>query len=128
MNIMHINELNRPEYVTVDFDGTLCTHKFPEIGEPIPEVIEYVMQLKAAGSKIILLTSREDEPERAYLSEALAWCKNEGVPIDAVNENPWCRFSRRKVYGDINIDDRNIHPDDIITLMQSPPGKLPGIA
>lgn len=47
------------EFVAVDFDGTLCTNAFPEIGEPNPVVIGYVRKLAAEGSKIILYTSRE---------------------------------------------------------------------
>lgn len=32
----------RPRIIAVDFDGTLCEGKFPDIGAPIPPVIEYV--------------------------------------------------------------------------------------
>lgn len=28
--------------IAVDFDGTLCVNKFPEIGEPITDTIEYI--------------------------------------------------------------------------------------
>lgn len=28
--------------IAVDFDGTLCENKWPEIGEPHTEVIEYI--------------------------------------------------------------------------------------
>ncbi len=46
------------EFVAVDFDGTLCTNAFPEIGEPNPVVIGYVRKLAAEGSKIILYRRR----------------------------------------------------------------------
>lgn len=38
------------EFVAVDFDGTLCTNAFPEIGEPNPVVIGYVRKLAAEGT------------------------------------------------------------------------------
>lgn len=38
----------------IDFDGTLCTDKFPSIGEEIPARVETVKQLKKMGHKIIL--------------------------------------------------------------------------
>lgn len=47
-------------YVAVDFDGTLCTNVFPEIGEPKEKTIQFVKSLAASGSKIILHTCREN--------------------------------------------------------------------
>lgn len=63
------------DFIAVDFDGTLCVHRFPEIGEPKPGVIEYIKQQAEAGTKIILHTCREnDEPGgRNYLDEAVEW-------------------------------------------------------
>lgn len=31
--------MNRPLVIAVDFDGTLCEHRFPDIGEPHRDVI-----------------------------------------------------------------------------------------
>lgn len=42
--------------------GTLCECKFPDIGAPIPPVIEYVKRLRAAGNIIILWTCRTRPP------------------------------------------------------------------
>ncbi|HOA30518.1 MAG TPA: hypothetical protein PKM70_01165 [Clostridia bacterium] len=67
----------------VDFDGTLCTSAYPDIGNPIPEVIEYIKELKSQGNRIILWTCRTDEK----LDKALEWCKEQGLEFDAVNEN-----------------------------------------
>ena len=47
--------------IAVDFDGTLCVNKFPEIGEPITDMIEYIKNRKKNGDKIILWTSRNEE-------------------------------------------------------------------
>ncbi len=75
------------EFVAVDFDGTLCLNAFPEIGEPNALIISYVKHLAAAGSKIILYTSRENGT-RALLDEAVAWCESQGIPLYAVIDNP----------------------------------------
>lgn len=107
-----------PKYVAVDFDGTLCEHKFPGIGKPNKRLIEYVRILHSYGSKIILYTCREDGEKdfsgnsRDYLSEAVAWCKENDIPLDAVNENPWVPFGGRKIYADIYVDDRNVNHED----------------
>lgn len=109
------------EFVAVDFDGTLCTNAFPEIGEPNPVVIGYVRKLAAEGSKIILYTSRENGT-RKLLDEAVAFCKAQEIPVHAVNENPWNPYAAtiglkpsdgRKVYADLYIDDKAINPAEI---------------
>ena len=75
------------EFVAVDFGGTLCADAFPEVGAPNRAVIEYVKRLAADGSKIILYTSRENGT-RKLLDEAVAFCKEQEIPLYAVNENP----------------------------------------
>lgn len=113
------------EFVAVDFDGTLCADAFPEIGEPRPLVIEYVKALAAHGSKIILHTSRENGTRR-LLDEAVEFCKAQGIPLFAVNENPGNTYAEaigptykdnRKVYANLYIDDKAVHPDEIEDFM-----------
>lgn len=101
-------------YIAVDFDGTLCVHQFPEIGEPIPEMIAFIRQKHAEGTKIILYTCRDDSEERSYLQEAIDWCFLHDIPIDAVNENPWVPFGKKKLYADLYIDDRAVSPWEIM--------------
>lgn len=109
------------EFVAVDFDGTLCRDAFPDIGEPNPVVIGYVKKLAAEGSKIILYTSRENGT-RPLLDEAVAFCKAQGIPLYAVNENPGNPYAARfglkhsdgrKLYADLYIDDKAMNPVDI---------------
>ena len=101
--------------IAVDFDGTLCTEAFPDIGEILPaheRVIRYLQSEKEKGSVIILWTCREDIPERKLLSEAVAWCKQNHIPIDYVNERPlpeYNGFFSRKLYADLYIDDKSIN-------------------
>jgi len=103
------------DYIAVDFDGTLCEHRFPDIGEPIPEMIAYVKAQHARGTKIILHTCRDGEYSRA----AVEWCKEMGVPVDAVNENPWVEYGKKKLYADIHIDDRAVNVNEIIKNKES---------
>lgn len=58
----------------VDFDGTLCENKYPEIGHPNKGLIDFLKIEKQYGAEIILWTMREGET----LEQAVAWCKEQG--------------------------------------------------
>lgn len=106
--------------IAVDFDGTLCEHKFPEIGEiklVHRKVINYIKERHELGDIIILWTCREDLKERAYLTEAVEWCKKNNIPIDHVNEYKDPRFNgfaARKVCADLYIDDKAINSSNFL--------------
>ena len=98
--------------IAVDFDGTIVTHKFPEMGEPIYKVIRYLKKAKKEGHKIILWTCREDE----YLKEAVEHCQFLGIELDAVNKNlegTPSNFARSKILADIYLDDRALNIKDV---------------
>lgn len=96
----------------IDFDGTIVEHGYPDIGDPLPNAFEVLKELQDNGWKLILWTCREDE-KRAYLQEAVDFCKENGVEFDAVNETILQHEFRsedspkRKPYGHVHIDDRN---------------------
>lgn len=95
--------------IAVDFDGTLVTDKWPDVGESIKPVIDYVKLQQQHGAKIILWTNRQGKP----LIDAIHWCIEHGINLDAVNEDiPETieRFgsSSRKIYADEFIDDRSL--------------------
>lgn len=97
--------------IAVDFDGTLCENKWPEIGEPNEMLFLYLLKQQSVGNKIILWTCRTGR----LLDEAIQMCKNKGLIFDAVNENlpetiKWMVGDSRKIYADIYIDDRNYIP------------------
>lgn len=100
--------------ICVDFDGTLCEFKFPDIGKPNIALIEKLIMRQFYGHKIILWTCREGQD----LQNALEWCKTYGLEFDAINENiPEFKnrdFAIRKVYADIYLDDRNVTIPDFI--------------
>lgn len=101
--------------ISVDFDGTIVEHKFPEIGEPLEGAIETLKDLTAAGFRLILCTCREDNKRRKYLTEAVEFLKDLGVEFVSVNENTFdddfradYKGLRRKVYAHCYIDDCNL--------------------
>ena len=96
--------------IAVDFDGTIVTHKYPNIGEEIPFAVDTLKMLRNDGHKLILWSVREGE----LLDAAVQWCRNRGLEFYAVNRdypeettdnNPY--FSR-KLKVDMFIDDRNL--------------------
>jgi hypothetical protein len=93
--------------IAVDFDGTLCEDKWPDIGEPNFELIAYLLGEQLKGTQIILWTSRGEE----RLEKALEWCEDRGLIFDAVNENlpeviEAFGGDTRKIYADEYIDDK----------------------
>lgn len=94
--------------ICVDFDGTVVDHRYPELGQPVPEAIMWLRRLQACGAKIILYTLRsEDGVAGNTLTEAVRYLQEQGIELYAVNNNPsqesWT--SSPKVYADLYIDD-----------------------
>ena len=92
----------------VDFDGTLNTAEYPELGEPNTELFQFLIHRQQCGDKIILWTCREGDLFR----EAVIYCRANGLEFDAVNDNipkkqREIQNNCRKVYADYYIDDRN---------------------
>ncbi|MEW6014183.1 MAG: hypothetical protein AB1690_02550 [Candidatus Zixiibacteriota bacterium] len=104
-------DISRCRYIAIDFDGTLVTNKYPDIGEPIPKNIEILKRHHLAGDKIIIWTCRQGKE----LSRAVEWLEEQSIPFDWVNENPEFETGSRKIYADIYYDDRNgfIFPENI---------------
>lgn len=95
--------------IAVDFDGTLCKGKWPDIGEENTEVIEALKKRQADGDILILWTCRDGD----LLQAAVMWCLARGLKFDAINDN--CRQrvemygnNPRKVSADEYWDDRGV--------------------
>ena len=101
--------INRPLIYAVDFDGTLCENRCPDIGEPNIPLIEFLTLEQLKGNKVILWTMREGK----LLEVAIDWLFEEFNFIpDAINDNhPLMKNlygnNPRKVYADVYIDDHN---------------------
>lgn len=103
----------RNKIIAVDFDGTLCENKWPEIGSPNEEVIEYLKNRQKSGDKLILWTCRMGK----RLDEAVKWCEEHGLIFDAINDNlpetlAWIGSVTRKIFAHEYIDDRNVLVSD----------------
>lgn len=89
--------------IAIDFDGTIVTHKYPEIGELVPLAITKIKEFVAQGHKIILYTMRSGKE----LQDAISYCEKKGIKLWAVNENPTQKewTSSPKIYANLYIDD-----------------------
>lgn len=92
-----------------DFDGTIVTNEFPEVGKPIMEVIDLIRSVKSQGHYVILYTMREGE----YLKDAIDFCRSWRIFFDAVNDNlphmkEFYRNNPRKIFANYYVDDHNM--------------------
>ena len=95
--------------IAIDFDGTIVTHEYPNIGKEIPFAIDTLKQLLLNPElQLILWTVREGKE----LAEAVEYCRNRGVEFYAVNNNypeeSKKNHEPRKLKVDLFIDDRNL--------------------
>ena len=91
--------------IAVDFDGTVVTHAYPEIGDDAGAVA-VLKELTDNGCRLILYTMRSG----ALLDKAVKWFRDREIPLCAINENPsqqrWT--SSPKIHADLYIDDSNL--------------------
>ena len=94
--------------IAIDFDGTIVEDAYPKIGKPQLFAFETLRKLQAEGYRLILWTYRSG----SALSEAVAFCKENGIEFYAVNksfpEEDYNDKYSRKINADIFVDDRNI--------------------
>jgi len=88
--------------IAIDFDGTVCTHEYPNIGKDIGAV-PVLKKLVAEGHLLILNTMRCGRE----LKDAIDWFKQNDIPLYGVNEDPmqknWTQSP--KVFANLYIDD-----------------------
>lgn len=101
MTKSHTNKY--PKVVAVDFDGTIVTHEYPQIGKPVPHALETLKWLQENDVQIILWTMRSE----GHLRDATEYLKANGIELHGVNKNPdqgsWT--SSPKAYAQFYIDD-----------------------
>jgi hypothetical protein len=101
--------------IAVDFDGTLCESKWPDIGAPNLGLIYHLMRLRHCGAKLILWTCRRGD----RLAEAVVWCAKHGLEFDAVNEN------LQEVIDELGGDTRKIFAHEYVDDKSCTEFKLP---
>ena len=107
-----------PPIMAIDFDGTLVADEFPNIGRKREYMCNLVKELHSRGVKVILWTSRTGE----HLENAIKWCKDHSIPLDAVNQNipeviELTGCDTRKVFADVYVDDKSC-PAKVLELRQ----------
>lgn len=113
-----VPEQKDDDIIAVDFDGTLCTNAWPEVGDPIEPVIEYVKYRQSKGARLILWTNRVGKP----LEDAVAWCAEHGIILSAVNDNlpeivESFGSNCRKIFANEYLDDRALLPGHVVGEM-----------
>lgn len=108
------NTLKKRLIYAFDFDGTIVTNKFPEIGTPILNTIRLIHQVKSEGHYIVLNTMREGKE----LIEAVMFCERLGIEFDAVNDNlphmkKFYKNNPRKIFANYYVDDHNMFVDEV---------------
>lgn len=95
----------RDAIIAIDFDGTVVTHVYPEVGDDAGAV-PVLKELVANSCRLVLYTMRHD----ALLEAAVEWFRTRGIPLYAINDNPsqhrWT--SSPKIHADLYIDDNNL--------------------
>lgn len=98
-----------PPILAIDFDGTLVSNEFPNIGNPDWVIIQAVKAYQSMGWKLILWTCRTNN----MLQDAVDFCRNTlDLEFDAVNQNlpevqKFYGGDTRKVFANMYIDDRS---------------------
>lgn len=97
-----------------DFDGTIVTNAYPDIGTPIQSTINLLKKCKANGDYIILYTMREGK----HLEDAIEFCDRLGIVFDAINDNlphmkEFYHNNPRKIFANYYIDDHNLFVEDV---------------
>lgn len=115
------DKIKRKEIIAVDFDGTLCEHRYPAIGEERGHIVFFCKEMKRKGYKLILHTCRGG----VKLQEAIEWCKEREIEFDAINDDleeiKNSEFgktkSKGKVYANLYLDDRAMTPEKLQELL-----------
>lgn len=95
--------------IAIDFDGTICKDRYPEIGKPKTGAVEAIRRLYNDGHYIIIHTCRTGE----RLKEAVNYLLEEGIPFSRVNDHCPMNLEKygeggAKIYADVYIDDKNL--------------------
>lgn len=105
--------------INIDFDGTVVTHDFPNVGKDIGAV-PILRKLVNQGHQLILFTMRADrfktnDPQDdtiqdvtgLFLTEAIQWFEDNDIPLYGIQTNPtqsnWT--TSPKSYAQLMIDD-----------------------
>lgn len=114
----------------LDFDGTVVTHRFPEVGQEAPHAERVIKRLiKEKGFIVVLNTMRSDkncyDPVsgkiisstigkrmglKTVLEDAKKWFEEKHIPLHGINTSPGQKMwtDSPKVYASHYIDDASV--------------------
>ncbi len=89
--------------IALDFDGTVVSHQYPDIGQDLGAV-PWLLRLQEAEHRIVLETMRDGDE----LEQAVAWLTERGVHVETLEQaherQNWTTSS--KLHAHLYIDDR----------------------
>lgn len=97
--------------LAVDFDGTICTVSYPEIGRERMGAKEFINKLYDEGYVIVINTCRSDDGKIQAAQMAKDFLRIRGIKYHFFNENPdflieYYGCDTRKISADVYIDDK----------------------
>ena len=90
--------------IAVDFDGTIVTNEYPDVGRVVPLAKEVINMLGENGHRCFLYTMRDGKS----LEDAIECCRINGINMVGYNKSPRQFSSSPKQYGSYYIDDSSI--------------------
>ncbi len=95
--------------IAIDFDGTLHTGKYPNIGTPQPYSVQVMNELHADGHYLIIWTCRENQQQ----TDMINWLLEHKIPFHRINDHApemakLYKNNSRKVYAHLYIDDKQV--------------------
>lgn len=73
--------MEKPFVLSVNFDGTIVKHRYPEIGPEVPHAIRVLKWLQSLDVRIVLNTTRSDSSEGLFLTQAIEWLLERGIEL-----------------------------------------------
>jgi|TARA_Y100000294_G_scaffold83424_1_gene78318 hypothetical protein len=98
--------MKKQQSIVVDFDGVICEHRFPDVGEPSEGVQEALNTLRKAGYRIVIHSCRTSFRFKNLLSgdqfeRIKDYMKHYKLPFDKI-------WEPEKPIGVAYIDDKGI--------------------
>lgn len=87
--------------IAIDFDGTIVTHEYPNVGNPVPLAKEVIQMLISNGHKCFLWTMRDKQT----LQDAIQYCKDNNIDMSGYNYSSAQFSDSPKQYAHVYIDD-----------------------
>jgi hypothetical protein len=99
--------INKKLVLAIDFDGTIASLSYPEVGDLIPGAGIMIRKLHSEGHYIVINTCRTDE----YQEIARQFLDKHLIPYHKINENiqeliDLYDMDSRKISADVYIDDK----------------------